>query len=362
MATPPRKVVVTKPPHPEVDVPLVEQPDARMASPWWQWLTSLLRWYRFAAPSDKRPLDLDTSSANIGFQMFDTDLGIPIWWDGTQWIDATAGASIIEEAPLTGEDFVRSTEASTLRDAGTVATWKPITVLPPRPVDNYVYGLKDNIWTRVAWSDLVGVPTTFAPAAHTHPESEVVNLVSDLASKAALVHTHTESQITGLVADLAAKAPLANPAFTGNPTAPTAALGDNDTSLATTAFVTAAIAAIPPTGLSTAEYTYSTTPGVPPSTGQLRTNNPVPQTGITQFYLSYINANTVDIRNALRLIKAPNTVLVQDKTNAVNHHYFEVTGDAVDGGTYFTIPVVWTSGGPNFTPGRVIFAVFGLGS
>lgn len=39
------------------------------------------------------------------------------------------------------------------------------------------------------------------------------------------------------------KAPLASPAFTGNPTAPTPSPGDNDTSLATTAFVTAAVAA-----------------------------------------------------------------------------------------------------------------------
>ena len=37
--------------------------------------------------------------------------------------------------------------------------------------------------------------------------------------------------------NLSAYAPLASPAFTGDPTAPTAALGDNDTSLATTAFV-----------------------------------------------------------------------------------------------------------------------------
>jgi hypothetical protein len=36
-------------------------------------------------------------------------------------------------------------------------------------------------------------------------------------------------------------APLASPAFTGNPTAPTATAGDNDTSVATTAFVTGAI-------------------------------------------------------------------------------------------------------------------------
>jgi hypothetical protein len=38
-------------------------------------------------------------------------------------------------------------------------------------------------------------------------------------------------------------APLASPIFTGDPQAPTAAPGDNDTSIATTAFVTAAIAA-----------------------------------------------------------------------------------------------------------------------
>jgi hypothetical protein len=38
-------------------------------------------------------------------------------------------------------------------------------------------------------------------------------------------------------------APLASPALTGNPTAPTPTAGDNDTSLATTAFVTAAMAA-----------------------------------------------------------------------------------------------------------------------
>ena len=37
------------------------------------------------------------------------------------------------------------------------------------------------------------------------------------------------------------RAPLASPVFTGNPSAPTAAVGDNDTTLATTAFVTRAV-------------------------------------------------------------------------------------------------------------------------
>lgn len=55
--------------------------------------------------------------------------------------------------------------------------------------------------------------------------------------------TGTLSDQADLQTALTAKAPLASPAFTGSPTAPTASPGDNDTSLATTAFVTAAITA-----------------------------------------------------------------------------------------------------------------------
>lgn len=53
----------------------------------------------------------------------------------------------------------------------------------------------------------------------------------------------TESQVTNLTTDLAAKAALASPTFTGTPAAPTAAAGTNTTQLATTAFVQAAAAA-----------------------------------------------------------------------------------------------------------------------
>lgn len=66
--------------------------------------------------------------------------------------------------------------------------------------------------------------------------------VPGLAGKAAAVHTHAESDVTNLVSDLAAKAPLASPALTGTPTAPTAAGGTNTTQLATTAFVAASAA------------------------------------------------------------------------------------------------------------------------
>lgn len=49
------------------------------------------------------------------------------------------------------------------------------------------------------------------------------------------------SSISGLQAALDAKAALASPTFTGNPLAPTPSPGDNDTSIATTGFVKAAI-------------------------------------------------------------------------------------------------------------------------
>lgn len=35
-------------------------------------------------PTAGRPLDVP-----VGFMGFDTDLGLPIWWNGTDWIDAS---------------------------------------------------------------------------------------------------------------------------------------------------------------------------------------------------------------------------------------------------------------------------------
>jgi hypothetical protein len=68
------------------------------------------------------------------------------------------------------------------------------------------------------WTAIANRPSTFTPSAHTHPQSEVTNLVSDLASKAdasattsalagkaASIHGHAQSDVTGLVSDLANK-------------------------------------------------------------------------------------------------------------------------------------------------------------
>ena len=72
------------------------------------------------------------------------------------------------------------------------------------------------------WAGITGKPTSFTPASHNHPIS----------------------QVTGLQAALDAKAALASPALTGTPTAPTAVAGTNTTQLATTAFVAVAIGAL----------------------------------------------------------------------------------------------------------------------
>jgi hypothetical protein len=83
------------------------------------------------------------------------------------------------------------------------------------PADGYSYGRNTNAWGRVvplAGGTMTGFLTLSAdPTANLHA-------------------------VTKQYADT--KAPLASPAFTGNPTAPTQAVDDNSTKLATTAYVT----------------------------------------------------------------------------------------------------------------------------
>jgi hypothetical protein len=104
------------------------------------------------------------------------------------------------------------------------------------------------------------------------------------------------------------KAPLASPVFTGNPTAPTPAAADNDTSIATTAFVTAAVAA----AKTTADTDYVNVTGDTMS-GALTVNSTITATGViassaavnavtyftstsTAAYLSCTGAGTVVLR------------------------------------------------------------------
>lgn len=55
------------------------------------------------------------------------------------------------------------------------------------------------------WAGITGKPSTFTPSTHTHAQSDITNLVTDLAGKASTTHTHAQSDVTGLVTALSNK-------------------------------------------------------------------------------------------------------------------------------------------------------------
>ena len=72
--------------------------------------------------------------------------------------------------------------------------------------------------------------------------------------------TEIDTEFNNIATAVATKADLASPAFTGSPTAPTPTAGDNDTSVATTAFVQAAVNALYPVGSIYTNASVSTNP------------------------------------------------------------------------------------------------------
>lgn len=94
---------------------------------------------------------------------------------------------------------------------------------------------------------LTGTPTAPTAAPGTNTTQLATTAYADSAASSAASLALAPSIVNGdtthapngnAVFDaLATKAPLASPVFTGNPTAPTPALTDNDTTIATTAFV-----------------------------------------------------------------------------------------------------------------------------
>jgi hypothetical protein len=72
--------------------------------------------------------------------------------------------------------------------------------------------------------------------------------------------TEIDNEFNSISGAISSKADIASPTFTGTPAAPTATAGSNTTQIATTAFVTAALAAVYPVGSIYVNAAVSTNP------------------------------------------------------------------------------------------------------
>jgi hypothetical protein len=128
------------------------------------------------------------------------------------WLSGTAGGRVYGSPPAepahsvylgvvtkanasTGEIFVKVQNGYELDELHNVS------VGSPSNGDIIQYNSSSQMWEKESLST-AGIAAT----GHSHIESDVTNLVSDLAGKAASVHTHAQSDVSSLVSDLAGKA------------------------------------------------------------------------------------------------------------------------------------------------------------
>lgn len=94
----------------------------------------------------------------------------------------------------------------------------------------------------------VDANSRFEPQAPASGSGDVVGPAVSVDSNIALFDGITGKLLKDGAKKISDLAPLASPTFTGNPKAPTPTVGDNDTSIATTAFVVTALSGSSPTG------------------------------------------------------------------------------------------------------------------
>jgi hypothetical protein len=186
------------------------------------------------ATAPQPPLGLVEISQRLPTELIPGPVG-PQGVRGSRWFTGSSAPSTIS-GQATGDMYLDNTidevwqfDGATWIDTGTNIAGSPDTgaqiLAKLAPVDGAGSGLDADLLdgehaaSLHAWANLTGKPATFPP---TLPIAE--------------------SDVTNLVPDLAAKAPLASPSLTGTPLAPTAAANTNTTQIATTAFVEAATA------------------------------------------------------------------------------------------------------------------------
>jgi tetrahydromethanopterin S-methyltransferase subunit D len=338
-------MMAKSPPPPEFDVPLVAMPNGRMAVVWWEWLQRYIRW-------DEACCEAAGGGGGGG--------GVP-------------------EAPLDGGLYARGTEEGQTD----TANWIPIVpseeVVTEAPQDGNIYNRIDADWQIATFVEQAGDTMTGPLVLYGNPQAPL-----EAASKQyvdylpPLAHTHPESDIVNLTIDLAAKAPLASPTFTGIPAAPTAVAGTNTTQLATTAFVMAAIAAAklvePPndnkayarqnsawavisgTVSTIGEWMFNNTLSIPPASSQIRMDQANQQLA-TRLYISTTTSENIDVGVLLRLQFTVGTrIMLQDKDEATRYVVYRITANTAYA-TYMDVGVTFLEMGQPLAEQRVMLTV-----
>jgi microcystin-dependent protein len=223
-----------------------------------------------------------TVLADIGAQPLDPELtaiaGLPSSADTMPYFTGTGAAALTNLTPAARSVLAGTTVGAMLGTLGGQPLDGDLTAIAALAGTNTIYYRSaTNIWSPVTFSGLtfsggvltvsagggnvnsVGTPTVNQLAQWTdgtHIQGIDISSLgfAPLASPTftgdpkaptpATADNDTSIATTAFVKNQA-YAPLANPVFTGDPQAPTPSAADNDTSIATTAFVKTAIAAIP---------------------------------------------------------------------------------------------------------------------
>ena len=132
--------------------------------------------------------------------------------------------------------------AADVTDAGNVGAAIAGAAAKTTPVSADRFAMTDsaasNALKYMTYTDLLAAIQTAVTAAIVDTAPGTLDTLNEIAAALG----DDPNFVTTITNALALKAPLASPTFTGNPVAPTPTAGDNDTSIATTAFVNTAIA------------------------------------------------------------------------------------------------------------------------
>lgn len=221
------------------------------------------QWARWTTTSSIEGVPSATVLSAIGAQPLDGDLTAIAGLVGTNtiyyrsgtnvWSPVTIGANLTFSGGIL-DGAAAGTPGGNVSSAGTpaagqLAQWvdathiqgiTPATYVTEAPTDSKTYGRNNSSWLDLAnlFAPVASPLFTGDPRAPTAPIGDNDTTIATTA--------FVKSQGYGLAADIAAKANLASPIFTGDPQAPTPLTADNDNSIATTAFVKANLAGLAP--------------------------------------------------------------------------------------------------------------------